>query len=231
MTDAFGHGVPATVALVNGRILLQIRDARARYPLRIDPTINESGGADLTESSDNTDGFGTALAMSADGHTLVVGAPSTGNGAAYLFTEPATGGWQNATPIAELTASDGASGDRFGQSVAVSDDGSTIVVGAPFHGSWKGAVYVFTEPQSGGWQNATETAELTPNLTTNGGNNDTGFGDSVAVSGDGGTVAVGAAGPAKETEAPTRTKGPCMSSPSRRAAAGRSLDADRGVDG
>ncbi len=60
---------------------------------------------------------------------------------------------------AELTASDGVSGDEFGFSVAVS--GSTIVVGAPYRAigsnSKQGAAYVFV--QSGGtWS---EQAELT----------------------------------------------------------------------
>lgn len=60
---------------------------------------------------------------------------------------------------AELTASDGAAGDLFGFSVALSD--GTIVVGAPHHmvgsNQYQGAAYVFV--QSGGTWN--QQAELT----------------------------------------------------------------------
>ena len=63
---------------------------------------------------------------------------------------------------AELTASDGETGDSLGYSIAIS--GSTIVAGAPIHqvGSniGEGAAYVFVMPASG-WANATQTAELT----------------------------------------------------------------------
>jgi hypothetical protein len=79
----------------------------------------------------------------------------------YVFYEPASG-WQNATQTAELTASDGGSGDMLGSSLAMS--GATIAAGAANHTvagkSRQGAVYVFSEPASG-WQKATQTAELT----------------------------------------------------------------------
>ena len=63
------------------------------------------------------DVFGWSVAIS--GNTVVVGADYAtvgGNvkqGAAYVFTEPATG-WTNMTQTAKLTASDGAAGDYFG---------------------------------------------------------------------------------------------------------------------
>ena len=47
-------------------------------------------------------------------------------GAAYVYTR-AGGTW---TQQRELTAADGASGDRFGYSVALSGDGTTALVGA-----------------------------------------------------------------------------------------------------
>jgi hypothetical protein len=88
---------------------------------------------------------------------------------------------------AELIASDRASGDNLGASVAVSGD--TIVAGTPFHtvggNAYQGAVYVFTEP-AGGWSTATQTAELT---ASDGAFNDN-LGWSVAVSSD--TIVAGA---------------------------------------
>ena len=99
----------------------------------------------------------------------------------YVFSEPAYGGWRTATQSAELTASDGAAGDRLGDSVAVS--GRTVAAGSMLHAiganSEQGAVYVFAAPASGGWRNATETAELT---ASNGAAGDA-LGYSVALSG------------------------------------------------
>ena len=75
------------------------------------------------------DNFGTSVAIS--GNTVVVGASGTAStpGRAYIYTEPGTG-WANMNSTAELTASDGARGDSFGKSVAIS--GSTVLVGAEF---------------------------------------------------------------------------------------------------
>jgi hypothetical protein len=85
---------------------------------------------------------------------------------------------------AELTSSDGAANDDFGESVAIS--GSTIVVGAPFHqvgpNQFQGAAYVFIEKD----RKWTEQAELT---ASDGVGSDY-FGASVAVSGN--AVVVGA---------------------------------------
>jgi hypothetical protein len=58
--------------------------------------------------------------------------------AVYVFTSPAKGWSQQA----ELTASDGAAGNEFGSSVAVT--GSTALIGAPFKTSGTGAAYVFS---------------------------------------------------------------------------------------
>ena len=82
------------------------------------------------------DRFGRSVAM--DGDTIVVGAveddgsDSGGNsisnsGSAYVFTKPDTG-WITKTETVKLTASDAATDDKFGRSVAV--DGDTVVVGA-----------------------------------------------------------------------------------------------------
>ena len=95
------------------------------------------------------DHFGWSVAVDVD--VAVVGAPGDElytrlPGAAYVFTRE-NGVW---TRVADLTASDGSDGDRFGVSVAVGGD--TIVVSAKNHGVDSvdhGAVYVFSEPSSG----------------------------------------------------------------------------------
>ena len=107
-----------------------------------------SGWANMTEtakltSSDGAadDSFGDAVSIS--GNTIVVGAENAtvgGNsaeGAAYVFTEPGTG-WANMNETAKLTASDGAAGDDFGISVAIS--GRTVVVGSPQYGLEGGSI-------------------------------------------------------------------------------------------
>jgi hypothetical protein len=92
---------------------------------------------------------------------------------------------------AALTSSDGAAGDLGGRAVAIS--GNTIVVGAETHtvgpNQGAGAVYVFTEP-SGGWANATQTAELTATEATSG--HEHHLGNSVGISGN--TIVAGAPG-------------------------------------
>jgi uncharacterized protein (DUF2345 family) len=77
-------------------------------------------------------------------------------GGAFVFIKP-PGGWTDMTQTAELLASDGATNDALGASVAIS--GNTIVVGAPDKGLATGAVYVYPKPATG-WADMTETAQL-----------------------------------------------------------------------
>ena len=150
---------------------------------RSSSTAPWSWSAKLTASdAAANDEFGISVAV--DGDTIVVGAyqNDSNKGAAYVFTwNSSNSKWEQK---AKLTASDAAANDEFGISVAV--DGDTIVVGAHQNDSNKGAAYVFTKPESGGWADATETAKLT---ASDAAANDE-FGISVAVHGE--TVVVGA---------------------------------------
>lgn len=82
------------------------------------------------------DGFGTSVAASSDGSTIVVGAPgvNSGAGAVYVFQAPFSGTQnenQLVTPYAG-TAIDGTSAaftSNFGSHVNISNDASTISVG------------------------------------------------------------------------------------------------------
>ena len=116
-------------------------------------------------------------------------------GSAYVFTRSGTT-W---TPQAELTAADGAAGDYFGYSVAISGD--TIVRGAPYDGV-------------GGTKNrARPTSSRAParpgrrkrTLTAADGAPGDCFGYSVAISGD--TIVVGAT---PTTSARTRPGSACV---------------------
>jgi len=153
--------------------------------------------AKLTESNGKEqDLLGSSVAISRDGNTAAVAAAGwcpvqghdgCGQGAIFVFVKPPTG-WADMTETAMLTASDGQPGEYLGESVAISDDGSTIVAGAPYwpaNGKGNGAVYVFTKPQSG-WADGTETARLTTaDLYAT-------LGQSVAISGN--TIAGGGPG-------------------------------------
>lgn len=107
------------------------------------------------------DEFGRVLAV--DEGTLVVGASYHDRdglawvGAAWVFERSASG-WRE---VAELRASDGEAGDRFGTKVAI--EGSRIVVAATYHrvagSSGSGVAYVFDRPASG-WVDAVEDFEI-----------------------------------------------------------------------
>ena len=96
----------------------------------------------------------------------------------------APAGWGKGRQAAELTASDGAAGDNFGGSVAISPDGSTAVVGAFNRGLHTGVAFVFVH-KAKGWKQAAE-------LTASDGAQYDYYGYSVAVSSGGSTVLVGA---------------------------------------
>jgi hypothetical protein len=131
------------------------------------------------------DTFGTAVALSADGATAAVGAPTHGGSAAgwvYIF-DLQRSGW---TQAAELTSSDGVANDSLGNSIAISPDGRTVVAGADGRNSAVGAAYLFTLGRSG-WSQA---AELDPTDSTGSDN----FGNAVAISTGGDTVVIGALG-------------------------------------
>ncbi len=185
VTDARGRPLRAWLALRQDRLLIHVNTVGARYPVRIDPLVDEG---ELTATTTGNAPLGNAVAVS--GGTVVVGATE----AAYVFTKPA-GGWGDATQTAALSATEvnGLAPQGFGDSVAVSGD--TIVVGAPSSAivakkSDVGAAYVFTMP-NGGWASQpaeTQTATLTGAAADTRANDQ--FGVSVAIDGD--TVALGA---------------------------------------
>jgi hypothetical protein len=124
--------------------------------------------------------FGWSVALSADGSTALIGsAEQNSTGAAEVFTRGESG-W---TQQAEVTAGDGAAGDFFGDSVALSGDGSTALIG---DGDNHDRAYVITR-SGGSW---TQQAELTAGDRPFG----AWFGESVALSADGSTALIGTFG-------------------------------------
>ena len=158
--------------------------------------------------------FGVSLGLSDDGRTLAVGAygedsnasgidgnqrnnEAESSGAVYVFTRNKEGEWEQQT---YLKASNPGRWDYFGYSLGLSDDGGTLAVGATGEASnargidghqennevqESGAVYVFTRDKGGQWeQQAYLKASNTEKWDW--------FGYSLGLSGDGGTLAVGA---------------------------------------
>ncbi len=118
-TDATGRVLPARVDVEAGDIRIGVDDRGAIYPVVVDPLVQEQA---LTASDGAAgDAFGTAVTLSADGNTALVGAPnkSGGNvtleGAVYVFVRSGAT-WVQQTI---LRASDAATVDLFGTSVAV----------------------------------------------------------------------------------------------------------------
>ncbi len=140
----------------------------------------------LASDGDSYDYFGTSVAI--DGDTAIVGANEDNNtngdssGSAYIFTRSGST-W---TQQAKLLASDGASYDKFGRSIAI--DGDTAIVGANednnTNGNGSGSAYIFTRSGT----NWTQQDKL---LASDGTAGDY-FGTSVAMDGD--TAIVGAYG-------------------------------------
>jgi hypothetical protein len=182
-SDARGRALHSWITLRPGRVLLHVDARGARYPLRIDPLIQQ--GAKLTAKEETGAGdFGGSVALSANGSTALVsgGADNSGRGAVWVFTR-SQGKW---TQQAKLTGGKEETEEGgFGGSVALSSNGDTALVGGAGDNGRAGAVWVFTRSE-GKWTQ--QGAILT------GGKEETGaaeFGSSVALSGEGNTALIG----------------------------------------
>jgi IPT/TIG domain/FG-GAP repeat len=259
-TDASGRSLRTWLTLDGKRLLLHVDRRDARFPLHVDPLLEQDPEAPLVATlGEQGNSFGRSVAISADGNTAIVGGPggiaeagaawvftrtgtvwkqqgeklnvpmaegegqcseeaeeagevpeecalgwsvalsADGNtallgapravpaqateeeGAAWTFTRSAEGKW---TLGAELTAPGGSPKGHFGRSVALSANGATALIGAPTAGS--GRAWVFTHSASG-WSSPSSLAAAEEN-------GDSRFGRSVALSGDGETALVGGPG-------------------------------------
>lgn len=87
--------------------------------------------------------FGYSTALSADGNTLAIGAPTSSgnNGAVYVYTRSGSTWTQQGSALVGT----GNTGAAFqGVSVALSSDGDTLAIGGNNDNSGLGAVWVFT---------------------------------------------------------------------------------------
>jgi hypothetical protein len=183
VSDARGRHLPAWLAFSGGRLLIRVADAGARYPLRIDPFIQQ--GEKLTGVSAGANlQFGWRVALSGDGSTMLIGgaADTSNRGAAWVFTRSGSTWAQQGEA---LTGSGGTGNGSFGYSVALSADGNTALIGAPTDDG-VGAAWVFTRSGSQWTQQGSK-------LTGSGETGEGKFGRSVALSADGNTALIGGA--------------------------------------
>src|SRR5690348_12446528 len=111
--------------------------------------ITATGETPQLSSGYPADKFGASVAVSADGSTAVVGGfgDNGGRGAVWFFDHDA-GGWRQ-LPKLTNTATVGAA--WFGDSVALSADGHTAIVGAPLDNVNVGSAWIYTRT-SADWE-------------------------------------------------------------------------------
>jgi hypothetical protein len=159
----------------------------------IGSTYSEVGILTGSYASHNGDIFGISVAISADGNTIIVGAyddntpnNASDSGVVYVFDRVGT----TFTEVGILTGTYAShADDEFGNSVACSADGNTIIVGArddniPDNADDSGVVYVFDRVGNDFNEVGILTGTYASDLNDN-------FGQSIACSADGNTIVVG----------------------------------------
>jgi hypothetical protein len=219
---------PLTEWYVNGPVGVEqgFTIARAPEPSNGQPlTVTLDVGGDLTMSvtpdgralmlrKDGAAAFRYAglTAWDADGRELRTWLENTGT-QLHLRVDDAAARYpvtidpivQAAKLVAQTTLygnphNDGVAGDQLGRSIAISRDGTTVVVGAPFkrlNNVRAGVAYVFVRPaeQAGGWDSVSPLSYANRLQASDFATSGLLFGMSVAVSADGGVIVVGATGP------------------------------------
>ena len=189
-TDATGIVVPSELRIAGESVQIVVHpSASTTFPITIDPTWSSESTpvATLAVSGNGYQTFGGGIAVSADGSTAVVGSTfslSLGPDTAYVFHVANEGSWSNLSPVAVL--SNGSSLEQgFGGSVAISADGSTVLIGGA---SGENAAYIYHAPSAASWSDmAAPTAALSDAATSG---PSSFFGGEVALSGDGTTAFV-----------------------------------------
>lgn len=136
--------------------------------------------------------FGFPLAVSADGTTLVAGAPNSNvdAGGAYVFHAPSEDTWATTSiPNATLTNGNESRDDQFvGSGVAISGDGLTILLSDGYNPAGGGA-YVYHSLTEDTWTTSAAPTAILTNAFSGG---DDRLGYSVSLSGDGTVALLGA---------------------------------------
>jgi hypothetical protein len=163
----------------------------ASEPVSLAKRLQEAVGYFKASNTAAHDRFGRAVALSRDGKTLAIGAPLKDNiytgaadadiGVVYVFARDEGDVWRQQQAMTLNIG--GGDGVWIGTSVALSDDGNTLAVGA----SGGELVYVFSR-RGNRWSSRPFHVKA-PSRRSYGR-----FGHSVALSGDGNTLVVGSPG-------------------------------------
>jgi len=125
----------------------------------------------------NVNLLGHSTAISGDGTTAAIGAPKlSSSGQVQIYTINDTGYTPKGAPISGLIT-----GENFGWSISISQDGNTVVIGAPLSNT--GRAYIYN------WDGSSWTPQGSP---LNGINGDDQFGWDVDISSDANTIAISA---------------------------------------
>jgi len=145
-------------------------------------TWKQQGQALLGDLNPYSSYLGMSVAISADGSTVIAGAPygGGGDGAVWVFSRAGTK-WNSQ---GQLTSASAGGYAGFGDAVAVSDEGDVALVGGEYDAGGAGAAWVFTRDGTI-WS---EQEELPGSAVSAG----SGFGRGVGVSADGRSAIVGA---------------------------------------
>ena len=186
--------------------------------------LSEMIGYIKASNTGDNDQFGKSVSLSADGMTLVIGAPledsnakivntqlvgsqannsAKDSGAVYIFARESDDTWSQQ---AYIKAHNAGAGDQFGYAVSLNEDGTRLAVGAPFedggsgYGEDSGAVYVYVKDKIFGW---IRQAYLKGHTSNSKGNQ---LGSSVSLSGKSGQGHTLAAGAPNRRNSATKTK-------------------------
>lgn len=141
-------------------------------------------GSTLTGAA-NGDYFGHALALSADGLTLAVGAPfnSSNRGQVFVYT------WNGSAWAAKgATLTGPTTNTQFGFALSLSDNGNVLAVGAPTETTSTGTVYVYR------WDAAASPPAWSTPATITGEDTFETFGRALELDADGDALVAGARG-------------------------------------
>jgi len=186
-TLTYSHIVPLYNRMNAQYILQSCNDSTCTdsKTISVNDNLASSVGYFKASNTGSNDLFGSSISLSADGSTLAVGAPeeasnatgingdqnynfATSAGAVYLFTRDSNNNWAQQ---AYVKAGYQESFQRFGTSIALSENGNTLAVSAPNDGniatginnyvtpgpdvisgaSASGAVYVFKRDNNNNW--------------------------------------------------------------------------------
>ncbi len=152
--------------------------------VRIAGVWTQQGGKLVGTGASSAAAQGTCVALSADGNTLAVGGPTDGGlGSVWIFQRSASSQWFQQGN--KLTGSGYSTGSQ-GTSLALSADGNTLAFGDPNANTGYGVVWIFVRGTL--WTQQGNPISVTGNI------GQPAAGYSIALSGDGNTMAVGGNG-------------------------------------